>query len=1141
MEKPTFLSCLFLLGLILNGCGGMSSDHGVVEGKKKLENAEQELKHVVYNGVAFENPESVAIERLIIKLKPSITNAKSFIESTTPSARLQTQQALSLLQQVGDNTYVMALDKRFTLRALMNVLDEIRLDPNVDYVEPDWPIYPMLTPTDPGYSNQWHMSERALVPGAANLPAAWDISTGHSEVVVAVLDSGIISNHPDLSERIVAGYDFIANLTRANDGDGRDDDPEDTGNWCDDPSASSNWHGTFVAGLVGAVANNAQGGVGVDWQAGIQPIRVLGRCGGFSSDLIDGIRWAAGLNINGIADNPTSAKVINLSLGGLGVCGTALQEAIDEAYNAGSILIAAAGNNDDVAANYTPAVCNNVITVAAIGRDGERASYSNYGARVDLSAPGGSGLYSVYSTGNDGAQGPNNNIYTTSQGTSAAAPHVAGIVSLMMGANYDLTARFLSPAQITDKLIATLAPFPTGTSRDCDTSLCGAGIIDAAAAVSAVTTAPNVDAGMDQNVSNAQAVSLTAVVTDDAAGPFSYLWTQTAGNSVALSGVTTDTLTFTSAATSEVLTFQVEVTDDVGLVSTDTVNVSVSGTNTAPTANDASLSVEEDLGGLGTLTGNDVDGNALTFSIVTPPENGAISSFDQNTGEYRYTPTSDYAGTDGFTFVSNDGLANSAEARVTITVNAVDDPPRAINETIRVTRGGRINAAVKGEDPDGDSLTYALLSGPDEGTVSDFNTLDGSFTYSPGSFEGTTQLVFSVSDANSPPVEGLLTLISEASPSIGINADIASPQTPGTTVAFTALSSEVGSFEYEFWLKGPGTGEVWRRVQAYSRAASWEWTTTNIDVGQSKIWVYSRLLGERVRFASSLIDYEIDDGNQGPTPTLTTLETQINTDRQARLMATDPENDELTFSMVSGPSNGAIISFEAATGVFVYRPDTGFSGVDSLVYAVSDTSLNTVNQTLTITVVSANNVPLAVPGVLSARAGVEATGRVLGTDADTTDTLSYAWESGPLHGVLTGPDPTTGTFSYLAPAGFSGSDQFTFSVDDGKVSRTARVTIEVVDQAMALLSTSLPSPQAAGLGIVFQASANSSDGSEFEFWLKGPGTSDAWQRMQAYSTENTWTWLTSSADIGTSSIWVYSREIGTTRVFNATEVSFTIE
>ncbi|HTI19134.1 MAG TPA: S8 family peptidase, partial [Trinickia sp.] len=348
-------------------------------------------------------------------------------------------------------------------------------------------------PTDPLYPRQWGYSARA---GGANVAAAWDVTTGSSNVVIAVVDTGYTS-HPDLAPNLLPGYDFIAEPFSANDGDGRDPDATDPGDWATWKesrecggilgwSSDSSWHGTHVAGTIGAAANNGVGGTGVSWQGRILPVRVLGKCGGLMSDIIDAIRWAAGLPVPDVPLNPYPAKVINLSLGISVPCSRSMQEAVDDAIARGASIVASAGNDGDTPGS--PANCKGTIAVAAVDPKGEKAPFSNFGPRVDIGAPG----VDILSTANSGktvTQEPN---YVTYDGTSMAAPHVAGTIGLMLSANSTLT-----PETIRAKLIATARRYPAGSSCEAvgKGPICGAGMLDAGRLVESVRGADSPSPG----------------------------------------------------------------------------------------------------------------------------------------------------------------------------------------------------------------------------------------------------------------------------------------------------------------------------------------------------------------------------------------------------------------------------------------------------------------------------------------------------------------------------------------------------------------------------------------------------------------------------------------------------------------------
>jgi serine protease len=353
------------------------------------------------------------------------------------------------------------------------VMRQLAADPSVEYVEVDQIMQPVLTPNDTHYAAYlWGMQSGT---GGIRADQAWNTTNG-SAIVVAVLDTGY-TNHSDLLPNILQGYDFISTKTVAGDGNGRDSSALDPGDYYQ--GSNSSWHGTHVAGTVAAVGNNNKGVIGGAYGAKVVPVRVLGRGGGYTSDIIDGMIWAAGGSVSGVPANANPAEVINMSLGGSGACSSSYQNAINTVVGMGTTVVVAAGNDNADASGFTPASCGNVINVAATKTTGTRASYSNFGTKIDVAAPGGdSGSCStlIVSTGNAGARGPTTENYTCMAGTSMAAPHVAATVALMQA----VRSTPLTPAQVESILKSTLRAFPGTNDKPI-----GNGIIDAAAAVSA--------------------------------------------------------------------------------------------------------------------------------------------------------------------------------------------------------------------------------------------------------------------------------------------------------------------------------------------------------------------------------------------------------------------------------------------------------------------------------------------------------------------------------------------------------------------------------------------------------------------------------------------------------------------------------
>ena len=348
--------------------------------------------------------------------------------------------------------------------------------PGVKAAFPNWKLYAFAAPNDEFYPFQWHYP-------AMNLENAWNTETGQTRpVTVAVVDSGIVA-HPDLVGNTLAGYDFVSDPANGGDGDARDNNPTDMGQ-------QSGYHGSHVAGTMAAVSNNGTGVAGVSWGAKIVPVRTLGVTGsGNISDILDGILWAAGQSVAGVPNNPNPASVINMSLGAnIGQeCPAEIGATFRSLGNAGTIIVAAAGNDNVDAATFFPASCDGVVTVGATGPTGTRAPYSNYGTTLDIMAPGGdtsqtltvgtetfpAGVLSTVADDQTQSYG-----YAFYQGTSMASPHVAGLVALMKARNPGLTFD-----QVLDQLKNASSPLSAAVCNRSAGTDCGAGSVDAAAAL----------------------------------------------------------------------------------------------------------------------------------------------------------------------------------------------------------------------------------------------------------------------------------------------------------------------------------------------------------------------------------------------------------------------------------------------------------------------------------------------------------------------------------------------------------------------------------------------------------------------------------------------------------------------------------
>ena len=651
------------------------------------------------------------VSRLIIKLR---SPTASELVRPMSAARVQALSAtagvsLKSVRAVAGGASLLVMDTPLPLFEARAVAARLTLDSGVEYAEPDIMLKRLATPNDTRFNDfQWNLfaptsiytgpisgggTKSAPATGGANLPLAWDVTTGHNSVVIAIIDTGIV-NHQDLNGagiapfsatyqpngRFLAGYDFIsegvgagtvpANFV-ANDGNGRDPDPSDPGDFvttqeetdypslCDDGQTgpqNSSWHGSHMAGVAAAASNNSQGIAGVAWNIRILPVRALGKCGGSLSDIAEAIRWAAGLSVPGVPANPTPARVINLSLGsGPTVsCDVTMQSAVDAAIAAGSVVVAATGNEGSLGLSV-PAKCNGVIAVTAHTINGENAIYANIGPNggagpnPTISSPGGGeptllgangptddpnwfGYYiwstvlfgNTSPTSSDTANPPRSGpAYAGFTGTSAATPQVAAVAALIKSMLPNA-----SPAAIRNYLVTTVRPHPVGGACALAPPAgfmgqCGPGLLDANAAVrAAALSASPVVLAQPQNTSAFEGQTATFSVDATGANPLTYQWRR---NGIPIPGATSEsytTPTLTVAADNG-STYSVVVTNTVG-----------SGTSLAATLTVSVQPAPPPPGGSPPPTGGGGGGGALPFwqllllaalSIATGIRRGARS------------------------------------------------------------------------------------------------------------------------------------------------------------------------------------------------------------------------------------------------------------------------------------------------------------------------------------------------------------------------------------------------------------------------------------------------------------------------------------------------------------------------------------
>lgn len=586
---------------------------------------------------------------------------------------------LTILRPMSGGAHVVQLNQPVSLPEAKVIAAELMRDPRIELAEPDRIMHPSaFTPNDPLYSKQWNlMAASPTNPGGANLPDAWSITRGAPSVTIAVLDTGY-RPHEDLVQ-VLPGYDFISDIQTANDGNGRDADAQDPGDWTlanecskNSPAQPSDWHGTHVTGIIAATLNNNLGVAGIAPDIRVLPVRVLGKCGGYTSDIVDGMRWAAGLAVNGVPDNPNPAKVLNLSLGASGTCSATFQSAISEILHADRTIVVAAGNDGNAQVDE-PANCNGVIAVTAHAADGDNSDYANVGPEITISAPGGgcgttasanntcsplqsSGIYSLL---NSGTKGPGSDSYHAYAGTSMATPHVTGVAALMLSLDPALTH-----SQIRSYLQSSARSFPQNTYCTRHTGLCGTGLLDASQALGAVT-APPPTVTLDDipgAVPPGEIVALSGnAVPGNGRSIVSYAWSQLTGTfPLNLSPAGSQNASFTAPATGT-YSIMLTATDNGGDRGSATAVVHVNSPPALQFIPAQTVTAGQNLDF--SLHATDIDGDVPVFHGVTLPAGATLSP----AGEFSW-PNPSPAGTYQLTYYASDNYADSPLGTIAITV-----------------------------------------------------------------------------------------------------------------------------------------------------------------------------------------------------------------------------------------------------------------------------------------------------------------------------------------------------------------------------------------------------------------------------------------------------------------------------------------
>lgn len=587
--------------------------------------------------VAFK-PEAATLQKHALSARADSGGVKTALEGRASALGARLGRKLEAGSAVGEGMQVVraqGVDAATLARELATQPDVLWAQPNGRkriVAAPNDPLYAASTRALGPNSGQWYLrAPDSEIRSAINIEAAWARTSGSANMVVAVLDTGVRFDHPDLSRRLLPGYDFVNNSTVGNDGDGRDADASDPGDWVtsadksgntfrDCGVADSSWHGTATASLVGATANNSIGMAGSAPGVRVLPVRVLGKCFGSDADIIAGMRWAAGLAVDGVPANPFPAQVLNMSLGssdGL-ACSPLYQATVNELLARGVTVVAAAGNSNGGPVSE-PANCTGAIGVLALRHVGTKVGFSDLGPEISISAPGGNCvntaagsacLYPIVAATNSGKQCPASagwsDSFNSTVGTSFSSPLVAGVAALMLSRN-----PALSPVQIRSLMQSSARPFPTtgadnGSDGDpvlqcnapsvgvrqaqcyCTTAVCGAGMLDAGAAVAAAATAPFVSASFaSASPVPGDSVSLSITGLENTGGRTvkSYGWQLLDGGGAVAgfsSATNADTAAFTPTANGAVRV-RLTVTDDQdGKISTDQTVVVATATPRQP-------------------------------------------------------------------------------------------------------------------------------------------------------------------------------------------------------------------------------------------------------------------------------------------------------------------------------------------------------------------------------------------------------------------------------------------------------------------------------------------------------------------------------------------------------------------------------
>src|SRR5437588_812801 len=949
-----------------------------------------------------------------------------FTHSLASHERLQFEQQTDADRNdaVGANGVRRIHSKRLNTRALLAFL---RAHPDVAYVEPNYIVRAdVAPPSDPWFDQLWgllNVGQTVGTPGTPNADIkatlAWDVSTGSTANVVAVIDSGIDYTHSDLAPNIwsapapfsvtIAGktincpagsHGFNAILNNC-------DPMDDFG------------HGTHVAGTIGAVGNNDIGVAGVNWTTRMIGVKFLDGTGvGTVANAVNAIEFA----IQAAAATGTNVRILSNSWSAGNT--VSLRDEIIKANANNMLFVASAGNdssNNDVTPRY-PSSYNvpNVIAVAATDNRDLLAPFSNYGpTSVHLAAPG-SNILST--TPGD--------LYQYLSGTSMAVPHVSGTAALV------LSRCPMDTATLKSTLLSTVDAIPVLTGkvltggrlnanaaiRSCIPDFTIAASPSAQASSAGSTTNYTITITANGGFSGAVALSVTGLPTG-ATATFT---------PASVTGSGTSTMTVNTSPSTPRGTFPLTVTGTSGAtVHTTQVTLSTA-INTPPVAVADTATTAEDTPATIAVLANDTDadGDLLTVASVGAPAHGTTAINAVNTITYAPAVNNNGAdsftytisdGPDSFTYKASDGTLNSNVATVTITVTAVNDPPVANAQSVTTNQDTTKAITLTASDVDGDPLTYAVVTAPTHGTLSGTAP---NLTYTPAAgYFGPDSFTFKANDGtvDSAAATVSLTVVHVNHAPVAAAQIVTAAEDTAKAVVLTATDADGDPLTYSV-VAGPTHGALSGTAPnlTYTPALNYNGPDTftfNVNDGT-------------VDSTAATVSLTITAVNDAPTANAQSVTTAEDTAKAITLTGTDVDGDTLTYAITTQPAHGTLTG--TAPNV-TYTPALNYNGPDSFTFTVKDAALTSTAATVSITVTAVNDPPVANAQSVTTAEDTAKAITLTGSDVDG-DSLTYAAATQPAHGTLTGTAPNV---TYTPALNYNGPDSFTFTVKDATLASTA--------------------------------------------------------------------------------------------------------